>query len=123
MKTRTEFIANGDRYRFDFRICSPGHGFAQIDTGQDAWYFGTWANPTKLIIVNYAEGDLTTWEAETMQEFVDQIRNVKKWNDENGHSFAIDPMERDEIREGFDAMGLGDLLHKATAQASAGGTE
>ena len=111
MKTRTEFIANGDRYRFDFRICSPGHGFAQIDTGQDAWYFGTWANPTKLIIVNYAEGDLTTWEADTMQEFVDHIRNVKKWNDDHGHGFHIDGMERPEIIEGFNALGLGELLH------------
>jgi hypothetical protein len=36
-----------NRYTFDFGTCSPQNGFAQVDTGQDAYYFGTWANPEK----------------------------------------------------------------------------
>ena len=37
-----------DRYQFDSGECSAANGYAQIDTGQDAWYFGQWANPHDL---------------------------------------------------------------------------
>jgi hypothetical protein len=35
----------GDRYRFDFDLCSCARGWAQVDTAQDASRFGTWASP------------------------------------------------------------------------------
>ena len=56
MKRETDFIMNGDRYQFDWGECSTANGYAQVDTKQDAWYYGTWANPETFTIVSYAEG-------------------------------------------------------------------
>ena len=62
MKITHEFCP-GDRYTYDFGLCSFENGWAQIDTAQDASYFGTWANPTRLMIFSYCEGDTTLKEA------------------------------------------------------------
>jgi hypothetical protein len=111
MKRQTSFV-DGDRYAFDFNHCSAKRGFAQVDTGQDAWYFGTWANPTRLMVVSYCEGDLTIETAESRDEFVAAVRRIKSWNEEQGHGFSgIDAMCNEEIAAGFRALGLGDLLH------------
>jgi len=111
MKTIREFVP-ADRYAYDFGLCSYKNGFAQIDTSQDASYFGTWANPTKRIIFTYCEGDTTMQEAETDTEFVNEIRLIKKWNIENGHEFlGIDAMCDSEIETAFRKLGLGNLLH------------
>jgi hypothetical protein len=48
----------GDRYRYDFNLCSCARGWAQVDTAQDASWFGTWGSPTERTILNFAEGDL-----------------------------------------------------------------
>ena len=58
MKITREFCP-GDRYVYDFGLCSYENGWAQVDTAQDASYFGTWANPTRLMIFSYCEGDTT----------------------------------------------------------------
>ena len=62
MKITREFWP-GDRYVYDFGLCSYKKGWAQFDTAQDARYFGTWANPTRLIIFSYCKGDTTLKEA------------------------------------------------------------
>jgi len=112
MKTETDFLMMADRYLFDFKRCTPDKGFAQVDTGQDAWYFGTWANPTTLTVVCYCEGDVTVKTAETPEEFAAELRSIKEWNERQGHGFkGIDPLCRDEIEKAFRALGLGDLLH------------
>ena len=56
METIRDF-ASTDRYIFDFKLCTTGKGWAQVDTEQDASYFGTWANPFELKVVSYTEGD------------------------------------------------------------------
>ena len=106
------FFESTDRYKFDFSLCTPEKGYAQVDTGQDAWYFGTWANPTELKIVNYCEGDVTIQTAETDVEFASAIREIQIWNNLQGWKFiGIDPMLREEIANEFKRVGLGDLLH------------
>ena len=103
---------DADRYKFDFGICSHKNGFAQIDTNQDAWYFGNWANPSKLVLVSYCEGDVTVQRAESEAEFVFEIRRIKEWNVANGWQFSgIDPMGSDDIEAAFVKLGLGDLIH------------
>ena len=64
MKITREF-ASADRYVYDFGFCSYEKCWAQVDTAQDASYFGTWANPARLVIFNYCEGDTTVKEAES----------------------------------------------------------
>ena len=101
-----------ERYAFDFDICSRAKGYAQVDTGQDAWYFGTWAHPTRLIIVTYMEGDIRIQHADTPDEFVAEIRKIHDWNEKHGHGFkGIDPLMDKGIKDAFIELGLADLLH------------
>jgi len=105
-------FAPADRYKYDWGLCSAKNGFAQVDTGQDAEYYGTWANPFKLIIFNYCEGDTTFQQAESKEEFVKTMIELKKWQDESGHGFkGIDCMCKENIEKEFIGLGLGDLLH------------
>jgi len=111
MKTIREFRP-ADRYVYDFGVCSTKHGFAQVDTSQDASYYGTWANPEKLMIVCYCEGDVTIQTAQNIEEFVAELRNIEAWNHENGHIFkGIDPGSNEEIAAKFRDIGLDRLLY------------
>ena len=85
-----------DRYWFDFGMCSYKNGYAQIDTKQDASYFGNWCSPTARKIVSYCEGDVTVQTADTDAEFVAAIREMEAWNAEHGWGpMKIDAMEDD----------------------------
>lgn len=53
------FEAQTERYAFDFDRCTYANGWAQVDTYQDASYFGIWTNPDLREIVTYCEGDVT----------------------------------------------------------------
>lgn len=101
-----------DRYRYDFGPCSTANGFAQVDTDQDAWYYGTWANPEKHIIFTYCEGDCTTIECDTDEEFVAEMRKLEEWNNkERGGFCKVDPGLREGAQEPWKRLGLGDMLH------------
>ena len=76
MKTTRDFRPLSDRYSFDCGPCSYANGFAQIDTRQDASYYGSWASPTRRTIVNFCEGDVTTTVCESDEEFVS---NPERW--------------------------------------------
>lgn len=110
MKKTREFNP-ADRYVYDFGACSSSNGFAQIDTSQDASYFGTWANPEKLVIFNYCEGDCYLTECETVDEFCKEILSLKSWNEESGYGFAVDPGLKEENIQKWHKIGLGSLLH------------
>lgn len=111
MKTTRTFIP-ADRYAYDFGPCSYANGFAQIDTAQDASYFGTWASPVARKIVSYCEGDVTIHEAETDDEFATALRQIDEWNVANGHGNArIDPGFDPAMKTAFQAIGLADMLH------------
>ena len=110
MKRVREF-APADRYKYDTGLCSLKNGFSQIDTEQDAPYYGTWANPKKFIIVNYCEGDVCITTCESKEEFIQEIMECKRWNDEAGHGFAIDPGWNKSDGDPWREIGLGNLLH------------
>ena len=110
MKTK-RFFQPADRYHYDFKFATFRDGYAQIDTEQDASYYGTWANPFKREIINYAEGDHTIQTAGDEQEFVDEIREIKEWSEGLGYRFiGIDPGSNKELKQKFIEIGLGDLL-------------
>jgi hypothetical protein len=110
MKTN-RFYVDADRYRFDFKACSYELGYAQVDTSQDAHYFGTWANPWVLHIVNYCEGEVIEQRAETEEEFVDALWMMCAWNMRMGYKFGIDPGLTGDMAGRFIELGLGTLLH------------
>lgn len=99
------------RYDFDSNRCTSGDGWAQVDTSEDAPYFGQWANPLELRFMTYAEGDCTLATAHSPESFAAYVRHKAKFWRENGHTFGIDAMCSDRIREAFEGLGLGDLLH------------
>lgn len=114
MKT-TRYFKSGDRYEFDFGMCSTANGYGQVDTPQDAFYFGTWASPYERKIVTYCEGDVTILEAETDEEFVQELQNIADWNEKNqGKPARIDPGLKPELAEAFRKIGAGSLLWGAS---------
>ena len=110
MKVQTQFLPL-DRYYFDRKLCSVEKGFAQVDTAQDAPYFGIWANPVSLTIVTYCEGDVTTQKAENTGEFVEEIRKLKEFYDNASRFIGIDCCLSKEIEARFAQLGLADLCH------------
>ena len=112
MKITRDFRPLSDRYSFDTGPCSYANGFAQIDTRQDASYFGTWTAPGSRTIVNFCEGDVTTTVCETDAELAEQLRELARWNDEAGYGLMkIDPGHGDAMRQAFEKLGVADLLH------------
>ena len=111
MRTARHFEPS-DRYRFDFSRCSLKKGWAQVDTSQDASYYGTWAHPERRQIVNYCEGDVTIQTAETDEEFAKALLELKAWCEKMGMKFfGIDCGLRADIVAGFERVGVADLLH------------
>lgn len=111
MQVFREFVP-ADRYLYDFGLCSYANGFAQIDTPQDASYFGTWVNPAKRIIFTYCEGDTTTQVCESDEELVSELRRIDRWNVENQSGRAlVDPGFSEDMRAAFSKIGAADLMH------------
>jgi hypothetical protein len=104
-------IAPADRYLYDFRVCTYAKGWAQIDTRQDASYYGTWTNPTSRQIFTYCEGDTTLVRCETDAEYIAEVLAVADWNKGAGYWKGIDPGLIGEMKARFVALGLADLLH------------
>ena len=106
---KTEEFCPADRYKYDWGL--PGD-FAQIDTEQDAEYFGTWASAQRLVIFCYCEGDCTTTECDTAEEFRSEILKIKQWNEKQGLKFrGIDPGLKPERKQLWIDAGLENLLH------------
>ena len=112
MKRETDFMGNIERYHFDFGECSASLGYAQVDTSQDAPYFGIWTNPLNLTTVSYMEGDIYRNTAESVEEYVEFIRQLKSEYEAMGTKISgIDPMLNSEISNRLIEIGLGDLIH------------
>ena len=112
MKTTRDFRPLTERDHFDCGPCSFAAGFAPIETRQDAPYHGAWCSPGERTIVEFSEGDLTTTVCESDAEFVAELRKYVRWADEAGYGpTKILALFHDELRRGFEALGVADLLH------------
>jgi len=103
-----------ERYEFDYGECSLGNGWAQLDSSQDASYFGTWANPQKLEIFSYVEGDCCRTTCDNAKEFVSEIHAFVDFaNSVDTDGFrGIDCGCGDtRVKQLFIEIGLGDLVH------------
>jgi hypothetical protein len=105
------FEVFADRYKWDFRLCTPDKGWAQLDTRQDAWYFGNWINPITRQLMSYCEGDTTFTECQDDADFAATVRECCDWHKERGYFIGIDCMMMPEIEQAFDRVGLGEYLH------------
>lgn len=111
MKRVTGFTPTGDRYDFDFRLCTAAKGWAQLDTSQDAWYYGQWINPLTLQYVSHVEGDQTHIQYDDEAEFIAGINEMLDWHGDHGYAPKIDGMCRTEIIEAFGRMGFAEWMH------------
>lgn len=92
MTTKRSFLSI-DRYYFDFKQCKYSDGWAQLDTDQDAWYFGNWVNLRTLQFVSYAEGDIIEKQCSNLEEFKKELKETFKWYRKNGYNPRIDIYE------------------------------
>lgn len=111
MQRSDSFILNGERYAFDAKLCRATDGWAQLDTKQDASYYGQWANPLTLEYVSYCEGDVTHIRYDSAEEFTAGIQETVQWHQRAGYWLGIDGMLRPEIIEAFTRLGLSEYLH------------
>jgi hypothetical protein len=100
-----------DRYKFDFRICTPAKGWAQLDTRQDAPYYGNWINPTTRELFSYCEGDLIHTQCDDDDDFVKSVRECVAWHQERDYFIGIDGMCNESIIDAFARLGLAEFLH------------
>ena len=110
--TKTEeFTPDGCRYQYDSGLPAD---FAQLDTNQDASYYGNWASAKRLILFSYCEGDCTTTECETIEEFKQEIEAFLAFCDRIGYKFlGIDPgwVHTEEMLQPWRDAGLAHLIH------------
>ena len=112
MKRIEDFMEGIERYHFDFGECSHHFGYAQVDTSEDAPYFGIWTNPTTLTTVSYIEGDVYRDIAESVEEYVEHIRTMVANYEKMGTKVkGIDPMLNTDISNRLIDIGLGDFIH------------
>jgi len=111
-KTITRDFAPADRYLYDFRYCTVANGWAQVDTSQDASYFGQWVNPVKRQVFAYVEGDLILTHVDTDSELQAEFAEMKRWNEQQGHRFlGIDPGFSESLKASLISAGLQEYLH------------
>jgi hypothetical protein len=67
IKKTTGFEPNQTRYFYDFALLKKG--FAQIDTSEDASYYGNWANAATFEMFSFVEGDTCHVKCDTASEF------------------------------------------------------
>jgi len=111
MQIEKSFI-DGDRYMFDFSLI-PTKKWGQVDTDQDAWFYGTWANPFELKIISYTEGDVCKIKCETEDEFREEFEKIKKHEADRGSRRPprIDPGFNEELKQKFIEVCLEKFLH------------
>ena len=103
---------SGSRYHYDFSLCSTTGQWARIDTGQDAPWFGQWANPFERRILCYAEGDLSCTACDTDEESTAELDRIAEFHRNNDAWKGIDPWST-ALLERFVAAGAGHLVHAA----------
>jgi hypothetical protein len=109
--TTADEFCPADRYLYDGSL--PGD-FAQLDTSEDASYYGNWASAKRLILFSYCEGDCTTTQCETVEEFRAELEKFQAFCERVGYKFhGIDPgwIQTEEILQPWRDAGLAHLLH------------
>jgi len=108
MKQVKSFMS-GDRYIFDFDICSTEKGFAQVDTKDDFSGHGVWVNPFDLVIVSFAEGDVFITSCNNEQEFIEEMCKLIMFY---GSDFiGIDALAHQKLKDRFEQLGFQAFIH------------
>lgn len=82
-------LHHGERYLYDFEICTPKEGWKQYDTSQDAWYFGVWVQMKERWILTYAEGDLSLVQCPTQESFQAELKSMADFYGDPPPAFKV----------------------------------
>lgn len=116
MRNQIQRFIGGDRYQFDFVLCSSAKGFAQVDTRNDASYYGNWVNPESRRFITFAEGDYTETEFNNDEEMIAWF--VTLFTRPDSEFRGIDAGLHDgPLHAAVQAHGLAPFLHQAPPQA------
>jgi hypothetical protein len=72
-------LHQGERYFYDFEVCTPAEGWKQYDTDQDASYFGVWVQMESRWILTFAEGDVSLVQCPTVETFRAELANMAEF--------------------------------------------
>ena len=86
----------GSRYAFDFKYCKLEDGWIQLDTKQDASYFGNWVNLSTREIWSFTEGDVCFIAKRQELGIVQEIKRAMRFYFELGYDTWLDPYTRKE---------------------------
>lgn len=101
-KVTDRFIVDGDRYAFDFDICTSEKGWKQYDTDQDAWYFGVWVHLEKRQVITYAEGDHIVVDCPTVESFKAELDHMESVYGPPPPAFKVIDAETGTLTEFYD---------------------
>jgi hypothetical protein len=110
IKKTTGFLPNQSRYFFDSKL----KGFAQIDTSEDASYYGNWANASTFEMFSFAEGDTTHVKCDTAEEFAQVMQEFVEFCERCSLKFyGVDPgwNHTPELLQPWKDAGLIHLIH------------
>ena len=113
IRTTRSFVRGSveNRYRYDWRECRTGR-WAQMDTAQDAPWFGQWANPFEREILSYAEGDECRTACDTDAEFTTELERIAAFHRKNDQWKGIDPWNAG-LYARFAQAGARQLVHES----------
>ena len=104
----TPVWAHVNRHTFDFGL---DRGWAQLDTEQDAPYYGGWTNPTERAILTYVEGDIEYRSFPNEEEYAAALREWVDWAKGARCFSGIDGMCRPKLIDHLKRLGFADALH------------
>lgn len=110
--TKEKSFVDGDRYQFDWTLLDKG--FFQVDSSEDASYYGHWLNPIRKILIAFIEGDLTITKYENNDEMIEDLGNLNDYQlrqSEGERGIKIDTGFKDENKDIFRSIGLGKYLY------------
>ena len=103
---------SGDRYQYDTHYCKLADGWAQVNTKQDASYYGLWTNPFSLQIMEFVEGDEIFIVYDNKEEYKNGLEELKQWQESLGYNLTIDciVLVDQSISNALKEIGVSDLL-------------
>jgi hypothetical protein len=110
-------IDDMDRYQIDFSMVGATGGYVQIDTVEDASWFGMWLDSRSRRLVIFAEGDLEVRSYDSDADLVTDLEHLdRRYVSEGRRGLRFDPWT-DELTAAVNAMGV---PARMLAPASAG---
>ena len=98
-----------DRYAFDFALM-PTRQWAQVDTTEDAHYYGIWTCPGQRRILSYIEDDITDIRCDTDAEYLAELEKQHAFHVRQGSWKGIDAPYA-AVAEKLRAVGAGHMLY------------